>query len=150
MTEDARLPEGAYAAETTAKVYATLAHKARRTIAASHSVIVDAVFAQSHERTDIAKAGGTAFHGLFLTADLATRLARVGGRKADPSDADAEVARRQERYDLGTINWPEVDASGEPAETLRRTRAALADQAMHPPTRCPAAPPRGVRRKSGA
>ena len=83
VTEDARLPEGAYAAETTAKVYATLADKARRTIAAGHSVIVDAVFAQSHERAGIAKAGGTAFHGLFLTADLATRLARVGGRKAD-------------------------------------------------------------------
>ena len=125
VAETERLPESAYAPEITAKVYAALADKARRTIAAGHSVIVDAVFAQSHERAAIANAGGATFHGLFLTADLATRLARVGGRKGDASDADAAVARRQQHYDLGAVDWLEVDASGSPAETLRRARAAL-------------------------
>jgi uncharacterized protein len=125
VAEDERLPESAYTPQTTAKVYAALADKARRIAAAGHSVIVDAVFAQSHERAAIAKAGGSAFHGLFLTADLATRLSRVGGRTGDASDADAEVARRQQHYDLGTIDWLDIDASGEPPETLRRARAAL-------------------------
>ncbi len=126
VAETERLPENAYMPETTAKVYAALADKARRVIAAGHSVIVDAVFAQSSERAAIAKAGGGAFHGLFLTADLATRLARVGGRKGDASDADAAVARRQQQYDLGAMDWLEFDAAGDPAATLRRARAALA------------------------
>jgi len=62
---------------------------------------------------------------LFLTADLATRIARVGDRVHDASDADAEVARKQENYSLGALDWAEVDASGTPAETLARAKAAL-------------------------
>ncbi len=124
--ETERLPQVAYAPDVTAKVYGTLADKARRVIAAGHSAIVDAVFADPGERRDIAAAAdGAAFDGLFLTADLQTRIARVGVRAADASDADAVVARRQEQYDLGTIDWQTVDAGGDPAETLRRARAAL-------------------------
>jgi aminoglycoside phosphotransferase family enzyme/predicted kinase len=126
VTETDRLPETAYAHDVTAKVYAALADKARRVIAAGHSAIVDAIFADAGKRTDIAKAAaGVSFHGLFLTADIAIRLARVGMRKGDASDADAAVARAQEQYDLGTIDWHPIDASGDPAETLRRTKAAL-------------------------
>jgi len=128
-TETARLPQSAYASEVTVKVYGTLADKARRVIAAGHSAIVDAVFADAGERRTIARAAGSAaFHGLFLTADLNVRIVRVGARAADASDADAAVVRRQEQYDLGTIDWQKVDAGGEPAETLRRARAALAMQ----------------------
>ena len=65
------------------------------------------------------------FHGFFLTADIDTRIKRVGGRTGDASDADAEVVRRQANYDLGAMNWIEVDASGTPDETLMRTRKAL-------------------------
>jgi len=122
-----RLPEAGYAPDVTARVYAALADKARRVTAAGHSAIVDAVFAQAGERAQIAQAAaGASFHGLFLAADLATRLARVGGRKGDASDADAAVARRQEQYDLGALDWTIVDASDSPAETLRRAQAALA------------------------
>ena len=35
------------------------------------------------------RSSASTFHGLFLTADLATRLARVGARSRDASDADA-------------------------------------------------------------
>ncbi len=124
--ETERLPETAYSAETTAKVYATLCEKAKRVVAAGHSAIVDAVFAQPDERVDIAKAAaGAAFHGLFLQASLETRLARIGGRSCDASDANAEIARKQEEFDLGPVKWGKVDASGTPEETFIRTEAML-------------------------
>jgi len=126
VAEADRLPETAYARDITTQVYALLVDKARRVIAAGHSAIVDAVFADEGERVAIAQAApADAFHGLFMTADLTTRLARVGGRKGDASDADAAVARRQEQYNLGALQWTPVDASGSPEQTLRRTKAAL-------------------------
>ena len=123
--ETEKLPQEAYAREATAKVYAALIAKAGRVLASGHSAIVDAVFAHDDERRAVARAGGGAFQGLFLTADLATRIARVGIRVADASDADADVARAQERYDLGALDWVAVDASGTPDDTLQRAQAAL-------------------------
>jgi len=126
--ETEKLPAEAYGADVTARVYATLADKARQTIAAGHSVIVDAVFAQAHERAAIAataRAAATPFEGLFLTADSAIRVARVGGRTGDASDADAKVALAQENYDLGGLDWANVDASGTPEQTRTRAAAAL-------------------------
>jgi predicted kinase len=128
LSETARLPADAYAAEVTARVYAMLADKARRVLQARHSAIVDAVFAQPRERAAIAEAGRSTnirTQGLFLAADLKTRLARVGGRERDASDADKDVARAQERYDLGPLDWAVVDASGTIEETLARARTAL-------------------------
>jgi hypothetical protein len=123
--ETDKLPEAAYTKEATAKVYAVLAEKARRAVSAGHSVIVDAVFAKHGERAQIAKIEPDAFEGIFLTAELETRLARVTSRSGDPSDADAIVARKQEEFDLGNIKWPNLDASGTPEETLIRAEAML-------------------------
>lgn len=126
--ETEKLPEQAYTAAVTARVYAVLADKAHRILAARHAAIVDAVFAQTDERADLAAAAdttGVPLQGLFLTADLQTRLARVGGRRDDASDATADVARVQENYDLGTLDWRQIDASGSPVETAARARAAL-------------------------
>jgi hypothetical protein len=36
------------------------------------------------------------------------------------------VAQAQERYDLGVLDWTEIDASGTPENTLARAKAALA------------------------
>jgi predicted kinase len=127
--ETEKLPADAYTGDVTASVYATLAEKARRILAAGHSVIVDAVFAQPQERAAIAEAAKSAkirLNGLFLTANLETRLGRVGARARDASDADAAVARAQERYDLGSLDWTLIDASGTPEGTWARARAALA------------------------
>jgi predicted kinase len=112
----------------TLRVYASIIDKARRVVAAGHSAIVDAVFAPQQERVVVeqsAKALGVSFRGIFLTADLATRRARVGSRHGDASDADAAVVERQEQYDLGALDWARVDASGTPEQTLDRARRTL-------------------------
>ena len=126
--ETEKLPAAAYAPEVTARVYAAIADKARRIVAAGHSAIVDAVFASPQERDVLAaaaKAAKVPLQGLFLTADLATRIARVGGRTKDASDANAAVVQAQESYDLGTLTWPKIDASGSVVEILGPARAAL-------------------------
>src|SRR5215471_14873596 len=127
VAETEPLPKDAYAAEITARVYADLVEKARRVTASGHSAIVDAVFAKPQERASIAAmaANRIKFHGLFLTADLRTRVTRIGGRIHDASDADAAVARQQETLALGTMDWSEVDASGTPRQTLERAKKSL-------------------------
>lgn len=126
--ETDKLPEQAYASDATERVYAALADKARRIVAAGHSAIVDAVFAKAQERdalAAVAQSAGLRLHGLFLTAPLETRLARVGGRTRDASDADRKVAQMQEGYDLRALDWPRIDASGTVAETAARARVML-------------------------
>ena len=127
-----RLPPDAYRAEVSERIYRLLTDKAGRVARAGHSVIVDAVFAKPDERAAIeaaAAAAGAAFRGLFLTADLPTRLYRVGARGRDASDADAAVARQQEEFKIGDLNWPVVDASGSPEDTVAKARAAIAQEA---------------------
>src|SRR6202034_4878655 len=90
--ETETLPAGRYGGDVTERVYAMLAEKARRVLAAGHSVVVDAVFAQPQERVAIAAAGkpaGVRLRGVFLTADLATRLAR-GGRPGPGASPPAQ------------------------------------------------------------
>jgi aminoglycoside phosphotransferase family enzyme/predicted kinase len=126
VAETDPLPPDAYSSAATARVYRHLADKARRVIAAGHSAVVDAVFARADERQAIAAVAERApFTGLFLTANLATRIARVDQRSGDASDADAAVARRQETYDLGRLDWPLVDAGGTPDDTFANAWAAL-------------------------
>jgi uncharacterized protein len=128
VAETERLPAACYTPQRTAQVYAVLGEKAQRIVAAGHSAVVDAVFAKPGEREalrTVALPHGVAFRGLFLAADMATRLARVEARQADASDADAAVVRAQEAYDLGRNDWTMLDASGAPDQTLARAVAAL-------------------------
>jgi len=128
VAETDRLPGDAYTPDVTAKVYARVAERAARIAAAGHSAIADAVFSKPEERTmmeDAARNAGVALDGLFLTADLETRIQRIGGRTNDASDADAKVARRQEDYALGDIGWRTVDASDGLDTTRKRALGAL-------------------------
>jgi predicted kinase len=126
IDETEKLPDRAYSVETTIRVYRGLTEKARRITAAGYSAIVDAVFASPVERSEIAKsANSAAFYGLFLIASLEARLTRIRDRGHDASDADADVARKQEEFDRGRMTWSKVDASGTPEETLLRAEGML-------------------------
>jgi predicted kinase len=128
LAESERLPAAAYTAENAARVYAVLVNKAQRAIAAGHSPIVDAVFARSEERNAlpaVAFARGVEFRGIFLIADVATRVDRIGARRGDASDADIAVARAQESYAVGQNDWLMCDVSNTPQVTLDRARKLL-------------------------
>jgi uncharacterized protein len=128
VAEKDRLPPDKYRPQVSEMVYGILNDKAARLARAGHSVIVDAVFAKPEERFAIERAvaeTGTAFRGLFLIADLQTRLKRIGARGPDASDADADVARQQEEFPIGSTAWTVIDASGSPEETLAKAHCAI-------------------------
>ena len=126
VSETTPLPEAAYQADTTARVYEILSATAQRVLSQGCSVVLDAAFLQETERAvlaDLARRHGARFVGLFLTADLATRIARIERRRHDASDATREVAVKQQTYAVGAMDWHVVDAGGVPGDTLRRARA---------------------------
>jgi aminoglycoside phosphotransferase family enzyme/predicted kinase len=128
VREAHRLPANAYQPEVTKRVYEVLARQAGQVLSQGQSVVVDAVFAHPSERTaihEVARARNVPFTGLFLVADLATRMMRVGQRKGDASDATPEIAELQQGYDVGTVDWARIDASGPPEQTLESSRAEL-------------------------
>ena len=129
LGEHERLPANAYRDEFSATVYRTIIDKAARAARAGQSAIVDAVFARAEERAAVESAAAAAsveFRGLFLTANLATRVERVSGRAGDASDANAEVARKQEEFMTGPVRWSRIDAAGSSEQTFANARAAIA------------------------
>ena len=71
--ETERLPPVAYQPGIRARIYAVLREKARRIAGAGYSVVVDAMFAEPSERTEIeviARETRATFQGVFLVAVL--------------------------------------------------------------------------------
>ncbi|KRR14679.1 hypothetical protein CQ12_11190 [Bradyrhizobium jicamae] len=125
-SETTALPESAYRADVSKRVYDALASTAQRVLAQGCSVVLDAMYLREGERTeiaDLAARSGVGFVGLFLTADLATRLARIEQRRDDASDATRHIALKQEA--VGAINWHMIDASGTPEQSLRNACVPL-------------------------
>ena len=128
VDETVHLPASAYANNVTRDVYVLLLVKARTALQAGQSVLIDATFADAAERNAVAglaAEASVAFSGLFLDAPLPIRLERIGSRRADASDADADVARRQTAEPLAEKGWAAVAASGSLSDTLARARSHL-------------------------
>ncbi|MFO1112775.1 MAG: AAA family ATPase [Rhodospirillales bacterium] len=128
VAPETRLPPGSYSAATSRQTYAAVCAEAREVLAAGRPVIADAVFARPEERAAIAAVAaeaGVPFQGLWLAAAPDLLQERVEKRLGNASDATPEVVRQQLAYDLGPIDWPRVDSSGEAAETLAAARALM-------------------------
>ncbi|QGM44522.1 AAA family ATPase [Methylocystis heyeri] len=108
-----RLPPEAYASEVSARVYKMMMEQAASVTKAGWPAVVDAVFDRPDSRQEIeqvAQDAGAPFDGFWLEADLGARIARVGARQGDPSDATQEVLEAQMHKDSGDIGWRRVDA----------------------------------------
>ncbi|MEZ5841848.1 MAG: AAA family ATPase [Hyphomicrobiales bacterium] len=126
-----RLPRDAYEPEVTAAVYHRLCNKARAALAAGHGVIFDAVFAREDERqalARVAEAVEVPFVGIWLDAPANLLIERVSARIDDASDADAAIVTRQLGYDLGSLDWHRIDASGPFEATLAEALRVLAGE----------------------
>lgn len=126
VTPETRLPAGDYSAASSQQTYAAVGAEAREILAAGRPVIADAVFARAEERAAIAAVAagaGVPFQGLWLDASPDVLQERVGKRAGDASDATPEVVRRQLAFDLGPIDWPRLDSSGEATQILAAARA---------------------------
>jgi predicted kinase len=103
-----------YTADVNDRVYAAAAGLADAVVRGGHVAIVDAVFARPADRAAIchtAAAAGVPFAGVWLDAPEPVLIARAEARRADPSDADAAVIRRQLAEPIGAIDWHRLDAS---------------------------------------
>ena len=124
------LPDVAYTPEARNRIYEVLRRKARQVLAAGHSVVVDAVFADRDERQNIqalASEAGVAFHGLWLQAGPDTLISRVAARRNDASDAAPETVRAQLNSDSGPLSaaWSVIGAGGTQDQTLASAEAVL-------------------------
>jgi len=112
-------PEG-YSAEMSRRVYGALATEAAAVVRAGCGVIADAVYARPGDREAIehvARAAGVPFVGLWLDAPPHVLVERMRRRRADASDADADVLRGQYAQGAGRVGWRRLDASA-PADTV--------------------------------
>lgn len=118
------LPPDSYTRESSDRVYAALAAETARTLTLGHACIADAVFSRQEERQAIerrAAEAGVPFQGIWLEADPDTLIARVRGRRNDPSDATGDVVLAQIRRHTRPRGWLMVQA-GKDAEA---TQAAV-------------------------
>lgn len=125
-----RLPEEAYTAEVSARVFASIAARAGELLAAGHACVADAVYGEAEQRASIeavAERARVPFIGLWLEAPEPLLEARVTTRSGDASDADARVVRLQRGIDAGRVRWRRLRADRPLAVLLAEARTAIAE-----------------------
>lgn len=138
-----RTPEQAlrpqhYTPQISELVFRRLAVDAGRALRAGASVVLDGVYGRRSERDRVqalAERIGARFDGLWLSAPLEERLARVDQRaaaalsdprRADPSDADRAVAEAQAaNLEKDETGWRRLNAGAGPSETLAQAAELL-------------------------
>lgn len=91
---------GIYSPEASRLLYRRLAELALSILSSGFSVIVDAAFLKAYQRdlfVGLASAHRAEFRIVAFRAAESTLRARIGRRRGDPSEATAEVLRRQQQ-----------------------------------------------------
>ena len=133
VAPETRLPESAYAATESRRVYDELTRRAALLASGGTAVVADAVFAREDERAQIAaaaRAAGVPFLGVWLDLPAGRLAERLAARRGGPSDATPSVLERQLGYELGVMDWQRVDAGPPPdevAEAILRLIRSRAD-----------------------
>jgi aminoglycoside phosphotransferase family enzyme/predicted kinase len=128
LDPEARLPESAYSAEMTSRVYETIRTQASAALRAGYCAIIDAVALRPEERqsfAEVARQAQAPFAGLWLTAPAEMLIARVAARLHDASDATREIVAQQLRADTGPLDWQLIHAGEDIDATLTAARDAL-------------------------
>lgn len=128
LDPETRLPEDAYSAEVTGRVYEAIRNLASAALHAGYDAIIDAVALKTEERqsfADVARHAGVPFKGLWLEAPRAVLMARVEARAHDASDATREIVRRQLLSEPGPLDWQHLDAGRALSATLAAARQSL-------------------------
>jgi len=115
-----KLGPESYTPDMSERTYQAVYDEVRAVLATGHSVIADCVFSKPAERqaiADVAQDMGVPFDGFWLSATPDIMESRVTQREKNASDADAQVVRMQLDYDLGEIDWHQIDSSGSREET---------------------------------
>jgi aminoglycoside phosphotransferase family enzyme/predicted kinase len=126
-----RLGPDGYTADVTRRVYDVLAHRAAQVIQAGAAAVVDAVFAHGADREAIERVAAEAqlpFVGVWLDAPETVLIERIEQRRADVSDADAAVIKRQLGEGPGTIAWSRIDAAAAAGTVLSHVIAGLRER----------------------
>ena len=114
VAPEQRLGPDGYRPEISAQVYETIAQRTQAVLASGHSAVADAVYARPEERAGIvrvAEAVPVPFTGFWLTAPRETLAERIEARRGDASDATVPLLDSQLDYELGPVDWTEIDTS---------------------------------------
>jgi aminoglycoside phosphotransferase family enzyme/predicted kinase len=127
---------GAYTAELSARVYATLRERAAHVLGSERSVILDATFSSRHERAEAAALAaqlGLEVSFLLCECDRDSSLARLARRATQPSESDGRVAIYDDvtsRFEPFAADEPGrhhvLNTNGPREETLRAALTLLA------------------------
>jgi uncharacterized protein len=110
------LPAAAYQESVSYAVYDVVRKKAAAALGAGYCVVIDAVSLAEQDRRSfvaVAEEAHVRFAGIWLEANPATMVARIGARQHDVSDASIDVLHHQMESDPGPIDWERVDANGD-------------------------------------
>jgi uncharacterized protein len=135
VTPQTRLAPRDYSQAANRRTYEVVYEEARLALEAGRSVIADAVFARPDERSAIAAVAarvGVPFQGLWLEAAPSLLEDRVSRRLHNVSDATPEVVRLQLTFDVGTIEWPRLDTSGQGDANVSAAAAMLGIETLAP------------------
>ncbi len=126
---ETRLPQSAYRAEVSVRVYNEISWRTRLILAQDGAVVADAVFDKSDNRKLIehaAREKGCPFSGFWLEADPALLWQRVEARRGGASDATLDVLAKQLSGKHDPIDWAKLNAGKQPSELVNEILRQIA------------------------